>query len=180
VLNPAVPSKWTGITYEQGGVLAGITAVGGSGILSRTTWALNADGRVDAEHRFTAGTAFDTWNLLFDWLGHQRQVTDGQAMVTRSVRDDFGRIVKLESPDLGGFPTLRIHDAGGRVEMVKEVFGGRAGDRTVLRCATRWYDLSRRFWLHAAGRPVSLYQDLSHVLGWLRGRIARSGDILLL
>jgi hypothetical protein len=54
-------------------------------------------------------------NVLFAWSGSQSQVTDGDAKVTGSVRDDLGRLVKKSSPYCGGFPTLNVFDERGRM-----------------------------------------------------------------
>lgn len=124
VLNPVNPAKWTGHTYDPRGLVDDLTAFDGATSLSRTQWTFNAEGRVDQEKRYTAGSAFDTWTLLFDWLGNQKQVTDGDAKVTQSVRDDLGRLVKLTSPDLGGFPTVRVYDPANRLTSVIESVGG--------------------------------------------------------
>ncbi|MBA3404530.1 MAG: RHS repeat-associated core domain-containing protein, partial [Gemmatimonadaceae bacterium] len=129
IINPVNTAKWTGLTYEARGLLDNVVAADGSSNLSKTQWGYNADGRVTSEKRYTAGTSFDTWNLLFDWIGNQQQVIDGDSKVTTSMRDDLGRVVKLTSPDLGGFPTLRVFDAASRLTTVKETFGG-AGVRT--------------------------------------------------
>jgi hypothetical protein len=62
----------------------------------------SARAAVDRDH---TATTFDTWNLLYSWLGHQLSVTDGDRKVTETLRDDLGRTVKLTSPDLQ-YPTL--------------------------------------------------------------------------
>ena len=128
IINPVNVAKWTGITYEARGLISDIAAKDGTNNLSKTEWTYNADDRVDTEKRYTAGTSFDTWTLLFAWLGDQKKVTDGDAKITESVRDDLGRVVKLASPDLGGFPTLYVYDGASRITTIKETFGG-AGEK---------------------------------------------------
>lgn len=122
IINPVDTSKWTGLIYEARGLLSEIAAKDGSSDLSKTTWVYNADGRVTDEKRFTAGTSFDTWALIFDWLGNQEKVTDGDSKVTESVRDDLGRVVKLINPDLGGYPTLRVYNDASQLLTIKERF----------------------------------------------------------
>ncbi|MEO8698736.1 MAG: hypothetical protein ABI867_01800 [Kofleriaceae bacterium] len=115
LINPVNTAKWMGLTYEARGLLNDTAAKDGATNLSKTEWSYDAEGRTTAEKRYTSGSSFDTWNLLFDWIGGQKQVTDGDSKTTLSERDDAGRVVKLSSPDLGGDPTLRIYDAAGRL-----------------------------------------------------------------
>jgi RHS repeat-associated protein len=126
VINPVDVTKWTGLTYDSRGL---VTEVAGAGGLSKSAWDYNAEGRVTAEKRYTTSSAFDTWNTLFDWNGNSSQVTDGDAKVIQSVRDDLGRMVKKVSPDLGGFPTLNGFDERSRLTTMIESFGG-AGQMT--------------------------------------------------
>jgi RHS repeat-associated protein len=126
ILNPVNPAKWTGRLYDPRGMVNDLTAFDGATSLSKTQWTFNAEGRIDQEKRYTAGAAFDTWTLLFDWAGSQKQLADGDAKVTQSIRDDLGRLVKLASPDLGGFPTVRVYDAANRLTTVVESLGGAA------------------------------------------------------
>ena len=124
LLNPVNPAKWIGHMYDSRGLVSDVTAFDGSTSLSKTAWTYTAEGRVDQEKRYTAGSAFDTWTLLFDWIGNQKQYTDGDSKVTKSLRDDLGRLVKLESPDLGGYPTVRVYDNANRLTTLVESLGG--------------------------------------------------------
>jgi RHS repeat-associated protein len=145
ILNPVNTAKWTGLAYEDRGLVASVTAVDGANDLSKTEWTYNKDARVLTEKRHYASsgtTPFDTWNLLFSWIGLQKYVKDGDNKETTSTRDDFGNIVWLASPDLGGFPTLRVFDSSNRLATVKETFGG-AGVRT------------HAFTYDSAGRPLN-------------------------
>jgi RHS repeat-associated protein len=129
ILNPVNTAKWTGFSYEDRGLLESVAAVDGSTNLSKTAWTYEAESRVSSEKRYTSGSAFDTWSLLFDWLGHQKEVVDGDSKVTKSTRDDLGRVVELDSPDLGAGPTLRVYDAANRLVTVKEALNT-ASERT--------------------------------------------------
>jgi len=124
MLNPVNTAKWTGITYTARGLVDTVSAVDGASELSKTSWTYNADARVASEKRFSSTGAFDTWNVLFDWLGNQASVTDGDSKTTGSTRDDLGRLVLLSSPDLGGYPSLRVYDGAGRLVTLKESIGG--------------------------------------------------------
>jgi YD repeat-containing protein len=126
IVNPVNTAKWTGMTYDPRGMASEVFAFDGTNNLSKTAWTYNADGRVDTEKRYTTTSAFDSWTLLFDWIGNQLQVTDGDSKVTKSTRDDLGRVVKLDSPDLGGHPTLRLYDAASRLVGIIESLGGTA------------------------------------------------------
>jgi YD repeat-containing protein len=129
ILNPVNTAKWTGFSYEDRGLIESVAAVDGSNNLSKTAWTYDAEARVSSEKRYTAGSAFDTWSVLFDWLGHQKEVVDGDSKVTTSTRDDLGRVVELDSPDLGAGPTLRVYDAANRLVTVKEALNT-ASERT--------------------------------------------------
>lgn len=107
LINPVDTSKWTGFVYDNFGL---VSEVNGGGNLSKTVYDRNADQRVTTEKRYTTSSAFDSWNLLYDWLGNTRKITDGTSLVTEPVRNDFGQIAKLASPDLGGYPTIFKYD----------------------------------------------------------------------
>jgi RHS repeat-associated protein len=126
LVNPVDPTKATALVYDAGGMIAEVDGAAG---LSKTTYAINNDRRITAENRYKTSTTYDTWSLLYDWLGEQSTVTDGDNKATQSVRDDLGRVVKLVSPDLA-FPTLRIYDAASRLTSVVEAFGGGASQQT--------------------------------------------------
>ncbi|MBA3406244.1 MAG: RHS repeat-associated core domain-containing protein [Gemmatimonadaceae bacterium] len=127
IINPVNTAKWTGLAYEVRGLLDNVTAVDGASNLSKTQWTYDDESRVLAEKRYTAGSSFDTWNLLFDWLGNQKQVTDGDNKPTTSTRDDLGRVVRLISADNGnnGLATtiLRTYDERSRLTGTKDSFG---------------------------------------------------------
>jgi YD repeat-containing protein len=125
LVNPVDPTKATTLVYDAGGMIAEVDGAAG---LSKTTYAINNDRRITAENRYKTSTTYDTWSLLYDWLGEQSTVTDGDNKATQSVRDDLGRVVKLVSPDLA-FPTLRIYDAASRLTSVVEAFGGGASQQ---------------------------------------------------
>jgi YD repeat-containing protein len=130
VVNPVDTGKWTGVTYDDRGLVTEVEAPGGLGktVLHRDG-APGRDQRVTAVDRYHTATTFDTWNLLYNWLGHQLSVTDGDSKVTETLRDDLGRTVKLTSPDLQ-YPTLYLYDSGSRVTSVVEGFGGGTAQRT--------------------------------------------------
>jgi RHS repeat-associated protein len=121
-INPVDTSKWTGLAYDARGLVNDAAATNGMTNYSRTHWEFDADARVSAEKRYTTSTAFDTWNLLYDWIGDQSQVTDSDSKVTKSVRDDLGRVVQLESPDLG-LPILRVYNEANQLVTIKEDLG---------------------------------------------------------
>ena len=125
ILNPVNPSKWTGLAYDGFGAVSEVTGGGG---LSKTEYIRNAEGRVSQEKRFTAGSGFDAWNLLYDWIGTQLQVTDSSSIATKTVYDDFGRMVRLESPDIHNtspsLPMLRLYDGDSLLTTIRENHGG--------------------------------------------------------
>jgi RHS repeat-associated protein len=127
IINPVNTAKWTGLAWEPRGLLDNVAAVDGANTLSKTKWAYDAESRVSSESRYTTSSAFDTWSLLFDWIGNQKKVTDGDAKPTESVRDDLGRVVKLISADLGNTGSLttvlRVYDTGSRLMEIKDSFG---------------------------------------------------------
>ncbi|MBA3398227.1 MAG: hypothetical protein H0T89_36715 [Deltaproteobacteria bacterium] len=136
LINPADTSKWTGLIYDSFGL---VSEVNGGGNLSKTTYTRDIEGRVQTESRYRTSSAYDSWSLLYDWIGNQKQVTDGDSKITKSVRDDRGFTVRLESPDLGGYPTLRLYDDANRLSAYKERVGG-TGSQT----HTYYYDQVRR------------------------------------
>jgi hypothetical protein len=110
IVNPANTAKWTGITYDDRGLVSQVDGAGGIGktVLHRDGLP-GREGRVTSEVRYKDATTFDSWNLLFDWLGNQFRVTDGDTKATETTRDDLGRVVKLVSPDMT-YPTVYVHD----------------------------------------------------------------------
>jgi RHS repeat-associated protein len=122
MINPVNTAKWTGITWDVRGLIDTVAAVDGATDLSKTHWTYNAEGRVATENRHTAGSAYDTWTLLFDWLGNQADVQGEDKKSTTSTRDDLGRRVKLLGADFGG-PTLHVFDAASRVGTITEAYG---------------------------------------------------------
>ncbi|MDQ3298629.1 MAG: RHS repeat-associated core domain-containing protein, partial [Myxococcota bacterium] len=136
LINPADTSKWTGLIYDSFGL---VSEVNGGGNLSKTTYTRDIDGRVQTESRYRTSSAYDSWSLLYDWIGNQKQVTDGNSKITKSVRDDRGFTVRLESPDLGGYPTVRVYDEANRLSAYKERVGG-TGSQT----HSYYYDQVRR------------------------------------
>jgi len=132
MINPVNTAKWTTLAWDPRGLLESVTALDGATNLGKTQWTFNAEGRVESERRYTAGfSAFDSWSVLFGWLGDQSQVTDGDAKVIGSIRDDLGRLVKLSGNDYvaqaSNFPTLRVYDAASRLTTVAEGFGDAFG-----------------------------------------------------
>ena len=131
VINPVDATKWTGLTYDSRGLLSQVDA---AGALGRTVYNRSGtpgnEGRVSSVDKYysVAGSAFDTWNLLFVWLGSQLQVTDGDAKVTRTERDDLGRTTRLTSPDMS-YPTQYLYDAASRLTLKVEGLGGGAAVR---------------------------------------------------
>lgn len=119
MINPVNTAKWTGITWDARGLIDTVAAVDGASNLSKSQWTYDAEGRVSTEKRYTAGSAFDTWNVLFDWLGNQSQVTDGDSKVITSKTDDLGRLVQLDGADFYG-PTMRVFDAANRIVTINE------------------------------------------------------------
>ncbi len=126
ITNPVDITKSTNLLYDAGGM---VNEIDGAGALGKTTFAINADRRITGETRYKDAVNYDTWTLLFDWLGDQAKVTDGDAKATETIRDDAGRIVKIISPDMS-YPTLRVYDAADRVTTVIEAFGGGTEQQT--------------------------------------------------
>ena len=130
VINPVDTSKWTGITYDTRGLVSQVDAPSSLGkTVYHRDGGPGADGRVTSVDRYKDASLFDTWNLLYDWIGNQEKVTDGDAKATETVRDDLGRVVKIISPDIK-YPVLRIYDAASRVSQVIESFGNPSGSMT--------------------------------------------------
>jgi hypothetical protein len=130
IVNPVDTAKFTGLIYDARGV---VTEVDGAGSLDKTVFHFDGipgrDRRITSTDRYTSASIYDTWTLLYDWLGDQRQMTDGDAKVTQSVRDDLGRLVKIVSADMS-FPTVRVYDASGRITSIVEALGGGASQQT--------------------------------------------------
>jgi RHS repeat-associated protein len=133
VVNPVDTSKWTGLTYDARGLVTQIDAAGNLGktMLHRDNLPRNTanDGRVTSVDRYKTSTVFDTWNLLYDWIGNQKQVKDGDDKATDTVRDDLGRTVKLISPDMS-FPTLFVYDEASRLVTQVDALGGGPAQQT--------------------------------------------------
>ena len=127
LINPVDTSKFTSLVYDSFGL---VSEVNGGGNLNKTAFErAGTEPRVTTERRYRDATSSDAWTLLYDWLGLQRSVTDGDSKVTLSDRDDLGRRVKLTNPDLGGYPTLHIYDVANRLTDVREASGG-SGQQT--------------------------------------------------
>jgi RHS repeat-associated protein len=129
IVNPVNTSQFTGMVYDSAGK---VTEIDGAGSLAKTINHYDGtpgrDGRITSVDRFKTSTTFDTWSLLYAWLGDQSQVTDGDSKVTGSTRDDLGRLVKISSPDLAA-STVRVFDAASRLTTIVEDLGG-ASQRT--------------------------------------------------
>ncbi len=69
-------------------------------------------------------------DLLFDWIGNQSQVTDGDTRVTISTRDDLGRVVKLWPQYDWNYATVQVYDAASRLVTKVENFAGGANVKT--------------------------------------------------
>jgi RHS repeat-associated protein len=132
IFNPVDTSKFTGFAYDSRGGIAQIDATGN---LGKTVYHRDGvpgqDNRVTSVDRYKSTSLFDTWNLLYDWLGSQVNVEDDDHMSTQTVRDDLGRVVKLVTVDKA-FPTLTVYDNANRVVLIDDRFGsgGPAGTHT--------------------------------------------------
>jgi RHS repeat-associated protein len=126
VINPVNTAKWTGIVYDDRGLISELNApdgIGKSRFNRDPASAIGREGRITSEDRYKDATTFDTWNLLYDWIGNQLRVTDGDSKATETTRDDLGRTVKLTSPDMT-YPTLYVYDNASRLTSMIESFGG--------------------------------------------------------
>ncbi len=130
IFNPVDTSKFTGFTYDSRG---GIAQIDAAGSLGKTVYHRDGvpgqDNRVTSVDRYKSTSLFDTWNLLYDWLGNQANVEDDDHMSTQTVRDDLGRVVKFVSVDKA-FPTLTVYDNANRVVLINERLGGSGGIHT--------------------------------------------------
>lgn len=100
VVNPVNTSTWTGISYDSRGLVAQVDAAGSLGkTVFRREGVPGQEGRVTAVDKYKTSTVFDTWSLVYSWLGQQASVTDGDAKATQTIRDDLGRVVNVISPD---------------------------------------------------------------------------------
>ena len=120
ITNPVDITKSRDLVYDATGMVEEVVH---EGSLGKTEYTMSADRRITAETRYKDASNSDTWQLLFDWLGNQKKVTDADSKETETVRDDAGRIVKIVSADTS-YPTLRVYDAADRVTTIKEAFGG--------------------------------------------------------
>ncbi|MBL0220089.1 MAG: hypothetical protein IPQ07_40255 [Myxococcales bacterium] len=130
-LNPVDVTKWTGLTYDARGLLTQVDGAGGLGkTVYNRTGLPGSEGRVTSVDKYSsvAGSALDSWNLLYDWIGNQFQVTDGDIKATQTERDDLGRVTRLVSPDQT-YPIASLYDAASRVTLRTEAFGGGAVQR---------------------------------------------------
>src|SRR5262245_25217989 len=95
-MNPADPTKFKALTYDERGVAIQVDDEGG---LGRTTYGVDADRRLTSITRSRSASVSDTWTLVTTWIGELFSVTDpdGKALVTRY--DDLGRLVRQVSPD---------------------------------------------------------------------------------
>ena len=163
VVNPVNTSVATTVFYTGSGF---VNEVDGPSGLGKTTYAYNDDNRITSETRYNTTTATDTWTLLYDWLGDQSSVTDGDSKTTQSVRDDLGRIVKLTSVDMS-YPTVRVYDAAGRLTTLVEAQGGGSSQQT--HTFTRDY----------TGRSLATdYQGYCYTWGTPHPEIQRTYDAL--
>lgn len=126
VVNPVDTSKWTGISYDSRGLVSQIDAAGNLGktVFNRTGLP-GADGRVTSVDKYKTSSTFDSWNLLFAWLGDQRAVTDGDSKQTESLRDDLGRIVQVVSPDMAA-PRDQLYDEASRMTTIIDAYANAA------------------------------------------------------
>jgi RHS repeat-associated protein len=126
VVNPVNTSTWTGLTYDDRGLVTQVDAAGG---LGKTVFNRDGlpgrDGRVTSVDRYNDVSVFDSWNLLYAWLGGQVSVEDGDSKKTETVRDDLGRVVKLVSPDKT-HPTLYVYNQASHMVKMIEAFGSGA------------------------------------------------------
>ena len=129
IVNPVDLSKWTGIVYDTRGL---VNQLDGAGALGKTVFnragTPGAEGRVTSVDKYKTSSTFDTWSLLYAWLGELRSVTDGDAKVTQTVRDDLGREVNLISPDITNL-VKRVYDPASRVTQIVERYGAGADQR---------------------------------------------------
>jgi hypothetical protein len=153
VLNPVNPSTWTGVQYDARGLVSQVDAAGNLGktVFQRTGTA-GAEGRVTAVDKYKTSTLFDTWSLVYSWLGEQTAVTDGDSKVTQTVRDDLGRVVKLVSPDMD-YPVIHRFDSGSRRYQAQERFGAGADQR------------NHSFTFDLLGRPLTDDYAVGHSAG---------------
>jgi YD repeat-containing protein len=123
IVNPVDSSKWTGI-YDSRGL---ISEVDEPSSLGKTVFHRDGvpgqEGRVTSVDKYKTPSTFDTWNQLYDWIGNQFQVTDGDSKATQTVRDDLGRVIKLVSPDMT-YPTLQVYDQASRLVTKIEAYNG--------------------------------------------------------
>ncbi|MCW5803059.1 MAG: hypothetical protein KIT31_11790 [Deltaproteobacteria bacterium] len=149
IVNPVDTSKFTGLVYDDRGLL---TEVNGAGNLNKTTFGIDADGRVTTVNKYVTSSTYDSWTLSYAFDGDQKGYTDGDSKTTDSVRDDLGRVVRLQTPDMdstsggGPYATLQLYDAAGNVTTVIEAKGG-VGEKT------------RTFTYDALGRQLTVDFD---------------------
>lgn len=134
ITNPVDSTKYTGLVYDNRGLLSQIDGAGNIGktVFKRdNATAPGRDGRVTSEERHfdNSGTGFDAYALTYSWLGAQTQVTDEDSKATQTVIDDLGRTVKLVSADMS-YPTLFLYDDANRMTSKIEAFGGGASQLT--------------------------------------------------
>ncbi|MGE0550196.1 MAG: hypothetical protein AB7O24_10095 [Kofleriaceae bacterium] len=130
IYNPADLSKFTGFVYDSNGELSEVNGAGSlSKIVLHRDSTPGADRRVTSVDKYKTASTFDTWNLLYDWIGNQFEVSDPDSKETQTVRDDLGRVVKLVSPDMT-YPVINVYDAANRLTTKVEGLGGGAAQRT--------------------------------------------------
>ncbi len=167
IVNPVDTTKFTGLKYDSAGRL---TEVDGAASLSEVIYnfvgALGRDGRVSSVNLYKTSTTYDTWSLLYAWLGEPSQVTDPDSNVAVTMRDDLGQLVKTTSGDLAG-PTIRVLDAAGRLTTLVEDQGGGTSQQT------------HTFTWDALGRPLNDdYQGACATTGTAHPEIQRTYDAL--
>ena len=160
IVNPVNTSTWTGIAYDPRGLVSQLDGAGGLGktVFNRSTTpgSPGAEGRVTSVDKYKTSSTFDTWNLVYAWLGEQVTVTDGDAKATQTVRDDLGRVVRLVNPNLF-YPNLYLYDAASRRTEVTEAYGGDSHKRT------------HSFTYDNLGRPLTSDYAIGNNLGTCHG-----------
>lgn len=96
VMNPADPTKYKAMTYDERGELTQVDDEAG---LGKTVYAVDALRRLMAVTRYKTATTSDTWTMLRNWFDKVFSVTDPDGKVLQTRYDDLGRMVRYVSPD---------------------------------------------------------------------------------